>query len=113
MSIPNIPSTYQYSGLNSGARPGANGWKVQFDSTKTINQYEYYCTVGENKGNWTQNLSISAGRKGNEVVPLSIASGNNSGSMNQILSTFQSGITTREHNPHACAKAITSTYCPR
>ena len=41
--------------------------------------------MGENKGNWTQNLSISAGRKGTEVVPLAIPSGNNSGSMNQIL----------------------------
>jgi len=77
--------SYQNSGLNSGSRSGALGWKVQFDSTKTINQYEYFCTVGEGKGNWTQNISITEGRKGTEVLPRLVALGNNSGSLNRIL----------------------------
>tara|TARA_Y100000310_G_C20647742_1_gene797588 strand:+ start:876 stop:1958 length:1083 start_codon:yes stop_codon:yes gene_type:complete len=76
--------SYQYSGLDSGSATGALGWKVQFDSTKTINQYEYYCSVGENKANWTQNLSISKDRKGTEHVP-EIVNTWNSGSLRRIL----------------------------
>ena len=61
--------SYQYTGLDSGSYSVNNGWKIEFKSTKTIKQLEYYCTIGEGKLNSTTNISTTFQRSGSITYP--------------------------------------------
>ena len=55
--------TYKDVGINSGS----NGFTVQFDSTQTIYEREYFCSVGENQFQFTNNRSLKVGQSGSVV----------------------------------------------
>jgi len=57
-----ITDTGSYS--NVGIETGSNGFSLQFDSTQTIYEREYVCSVGEGEFQHTTNRSLKIGQSG-------------------------------------------------
>ena len=57
-----ITDTGSYS--NVGIETGSNGFTMEFDSTQTIYEREYICTIGENDFQHTTNRSVKVGQSG-------------------------------------------------
>ena len=70
-----ITDTGSYGSVGQGT--GSNGWKLEWDSTKTIQQHEYTCIIPPNTFNRTRNISITAGRSGSMNINGSVATGSN------------------------------------
>ena len=47
-----------------GIKNGTDGFSVQFDSTQTIYEREYFCSIGENEFQHTNNRSLKVGQSG-------------------------------------------------
>tara|TARA_Y100000593_G_scaffold81371_1_gene152232 strand:+ start:313 stop:1416 length:1104 start_codon:yes stop_codon:yes gene_type:complete len=54
-----ITDTGSYKNVALGE--GSNGYSLQFDSTQTIYEREYYCRIGENEFQHTNNRSLKSG----------------------------------------------------
>jgi hypothetical protein len=77
-----ITDTGSYTTVTQGT--GSNGWKVKFDSTKTIYEHEYTVIIPENQFNGSTNVSVTKERSGSIDVPSTVFSdGNNT--LRQIL----------------------------
>lgn len=61
-----------YDGIVSGS--GATGWKLKWQSTKTIYEHEYQCIIPSEKYNASTNISTTFQRSGSITIPKSSVS---------------------------------------
>ncbi|MBC8408611.1 MAG: hypothetical protein H8E12_07825 [Rhodobacteraceae bacterium] len=61
-----------YAGVISGS--GATGWKLKWQSTKTIYEHEYQCIIPSEKYNASSNISTTFQRSGSITIPESSVS---------------------------------------
>lgn len=61
-----------YSGIASGS--GATGWKLKWQSTKTVYEHEYQCIIPSEKYNASTNISTTFQRSGSITIPASSVS---------------------------------------
>lgn len=66
-----VTDTGSYGTVGQGS--GANGWKLEWDSTKTIQEYEFGCIIPPNTFNRTRNISITPGRSGSMNINSTVA----------------------------------------
>jgi hypothetical protein len=66
VALTNTGSRYIGAGLGTGA----NGWEIEFKSSKTSYEYSYMCNIAEYQFNATTNPSTVVGRKGSIQVPV-------------------------------------------
>jgi hypothetical protein len=70
-----ITDTGSYGTVGTGT--GSNGWKVAWDSTKTIQEYEFTCVIPPFTFNRTRNISVTAGRSGSMNINASVSTQDN------------------------------------
>ena len=51
----------------------ATGWKLKFDSTRTIYEHEYTCVIPMERYNGTMNISATKERSGSLTIPAGVA----------------------------------------
>ena len=61
----------RYTNVAGGS--GGTGWKLKFDSTKTIYEHEYTCMIPNERYNGTMNISATKERSGSLTIPSSSA----------------------------------------
>jgi len=70
-----ITDTGSYGTVGMGT--GSNGWKLEWDATKTIQQHEFTCIIPQNTFNRTRNISVTEARSGSMNINASVATENN------------------------------------
>ena len=82
-----ITDTGSY-GTVAGQSSGSGGWKLEFESTKTLYEHEYTCLVPEGTFNNSTNLSVSLDRSGSMDIPAGLDNNN----LRQLLASPAEGI---------------------
>ena len=67
-----VTETGSYATIGQGT--GSNGWKLEWDSTKTIQEYEFNCIIPPYTFNRTRNISVTPGRSGSMNINSSVVS---------------------------------------
>ena len=71
MGVVVITDTGSYGTVGQGT--GSNGWKLEWDSTKTIQEYEFNCIIPPYTFNRTRNLSVTKARSGSMTINASVS----------------------------------------
>ena len=66
-----ITDTGSYGTVGQGS--GGDGWKLEWDSTKTIQEYEFTCVIPPNTFNRTRNISVTKARSGSMNINSSVS----------------------------------------
>jgi len=70
-----ITDTGSYTTVGQGT--GSDGWKLEWDSTKTIQEYEYTCIIPPHNFNRSRNLSVTKARSGSININASVSTQDN------------------------------------